>query len=64
MVFVENVRAIKIYDPALQVGSNDCSVNNGGCQHLCLSTVGNKKTCKCSTGYTPHPTDPTQCTGR
>lgn len=28
-----------------------CRSNNGGCQHICVPSAGNQRTCVCSTGF-------------
>lgn len=28
-----------------------CSVNNGGCSHICLPAVQGERKCNCTTGY-------------
>ena len=44
---------IKVFEPMRQkagiAGSSSCSVNNGGCSHLCLAAPGGY-TCSCPTG--------------
>ena len=30
---------------------NECSTNNGGCQHMCTNSIGSY-TCSCNTGFT------------
>ncbi|XP_077865949.1 low-density lipoprotein receptor-related protein 1-like, partial [Saccoglossus kowalevskii] len=40
---------IRVYDQALQEGTNECSANNGGCEALCLA-VPLGKTCGCPDG--------------
>lgn len=49
----ESVYSLRIYDPQDQLGSNPCSINKGGCDHLCLPISASKKVCKCALGYTP-----------
>lgn len=58
-----NVLSLRIYDPAVQIGNNSCSVNKGGCQHLCLSLSNTKYKCRCATGYHTDPSDPKKCIG-
>uniref|UniRef100_A0A668ATG4 Si:dkey-88l16.3 n=1 Tax=Myripristis murdjan TaxID=586833 RepID=A0A668ATG4_9TELE len=41
------VVSLKAYSKSSQTGSNQCSVNNGNCQHLCLATPGGRM-CKCA----------------
>ncbi|XP_034564755.1 low-density lipoprotein receptor-related protein 2-like isoform X2 [Notolabrus celidotus] len=41
---------IRGYSNDSQSGSNGCSDNNGGCDHLCLAYPGGR-TCKCGRGY-------------
>lgn len=33
--------------------TNECSVNNGGCQQVCVNTVGSYK-CQCHSAYKLH----------
>lgn len=33
--------------------TNECSVNNGGCQQVCVNTVGSYE-CHCHSGYKLH----------
>lgn len=60
---VGNVLSLRIYDPAIQTGNNSCSVNKGGCQHLCLPLSDVHHKCQCATGYTTDPNDVTRCIG-
>lgn len=59
---IDNVLALKIYDPALQSGTNVCSINRGNCSHLCLPVSADKRVCACAAGFRPDPIDPTACT--
>ncbi|GLH07804.1 Vitellogenin receptor, partial [Gryllus bimaculatus] len=58
-----NVLSLKIYDPNVQVGSNPCSQNKGGCSHLCLPVSDKERVCKCALGYTVDTENPTKCIG-
>ena len=40
---------------------NECVSNNGGCDHICVNTVGSH-TCKCKDGWTLE-TDKMNCKG-
>jgi integrin beta 2 len=60
---IDNVLALKIYDPELQTGSNACSFNRGNCSHLCLPISATMRVCKCATGFSAHPTNLTACIG-
>nr|QEL09659.1 low density lipoprotein receptor-related protein 13 [Seriola dumerili] len=40
------VVSLKAFSKSSQTGSNQCTENNGNCQHLCLATPGGR-TCKC-----------------
>nr|XP_046242180.1 very low-density lipoprotein receptor isoform X2 [Scatophagus argus] len=40
------VVSIKAFSKSSQTGSNQCTENNGNCQHLCLATLEGR-TCKC-----------------
>lgn len=33
---------------------DECQENNGGCQHICVNTIGSYL-CECKVGYTLHP---------
>ena len=37
-------------DHFLHADINECSSNNGGCQHSCVNTVGSFE-CRCNSGY-------------
>lgn len=53
---IKGVRALKVYyDRHAALASNGCSVNNGGCEQLCLprGPLLNRKICACSTGNEP-----------
>ncbi|XP_029999002.1 prolow-density lipoprotein receptor-related protein 1 [Sphaeramia orbicularis] len=41
------VISLKAFSKSSQTGSNQCSHNNGNCQHLCLATPGGR-TCRCT----------------
>ncbi|CAJ1068342.1 low-density lipoprotein receptor-related protein 2-like isoform X2 [Xyrichtys novacula] len=41
------VVGLKAFSESSQTGSNQCTKNNGNCQHLCLATP-NGRTCKCA----------------
>nr|XP_057927615.1 very low-density lipoprotein receptor [Doryrhamphus excisus] len=41
---------MKAFSKLSQIGSNQCKVNNGHCQHLCLATPEGR-TCKCAHDY-------------
>lgn len=61
----ENIFSVRVYDPDEQNGTNACSTNNGGCQHLCLPVSSSKRVCKCALGYVAVPNEPnaTKCKG-
>ncbi|XP_076440226.1 low-density lipoprotein receptor-related protein 2-like [Babylonia areolata] len=50
---IKGVRALKVYhDRHLNTRGNECSVNYGGCDQLCLpSGTMRRKTCACSVGF-------------
>ncbi|XP_041666800.1 low-density lipoprotein receptor-related protein 2-like isoform X2 [Cheilinus undulatus] len=50
---------VKAYSNDTQSGSNNCSDNNGGCDHLCLAYPGGR-TCKCGRGFSA--VNATSCT--
>ncbi|XP_020713717.1 dorsal-ventral patterning protein tolloid isoform X2 [Ceratitis capitata] len=41
------------FSAKIQVDLNECSINNGGCQHNCINTLGSYD-CSCRNGYTLH----------
>ncbi|XP_034547434.1 low-density lipoprotein receptor-related protein 2-like isoform X2 [Notolabrus celidotus] len=41
------VVGLKAFSKSSQTGSNQCTENNGDCQHLCLATPGGR-TCRCA----------------
>ncbi|KAM6975856.1 uncharacterized protein LKV04_015114 [Tautogolabrus adspersus] len=41
---------VRAYNNDSQSGTNSCSNNNGGCDHLCLAYPGGR-TCKCGRGF-------------
>lgn len=44
--------SLLVYHANRQSGTNQCRVNNGGCQHLCLALPGRRgMTCACPTHY-------------
>ncbi|XP_074039673.1 LDL receptor protein 1 [Leptinotarsa decemlineata] len=57
------VLALQIYDPSEQVGDHPCSVNRGGCQHLCLPISATAFSCKCAIGYQKDSKDKFKCVG-
>ena len=59
---IDGVLALKIYDPALQQGTNLCSLNRGNCSHLCLPVSDTERVCRCASGFRTDPADPTACT--
>ncbi|XP_049434253.1 very low-density lipoprotein receptor isoform X1 [Epinephelus fuscoguttatus] len=46
------VVSLKAFSKSSQTGSNQCTENNGNCQHLCLATPEGR-TCKCAHDYIP-----------
>ncbi|XP_018613772.2 low-density lipoprotein receptor-related protein 2 [Scleropages formosus] len=50
LVVESDVVAMKAYSEDLQKGTNECSVENGGCGHLCLPFPGGR-TCRCAWGH-------------
>ena len=48
ILHVDSPISILIYDFLLDV--NECSTNNGGCQHTCINTDGSYE-CQCRSGY-------------
>ncbi|XP_076069558.1 LDL receptor protein 1 isoform X2 [Oratosquilla oratoria] len=59
-----NILALCIYEEENQKGSNPCSVNNGGCPHLCLPISATERVCRCAIGYDVDPTNPSACIGK
>ncbi|XP_059387967.1 low-density lipoprotein receptor-related protein 2 [Carassius carassius] len=48
------VRALKMHTRDNSAGTtNACSMDNGGCPHLCLPKPDGQKTCACTTGFIP-----------
>ncbi|KAG7222111.1 hypothetical protein INR49_016683 [Caranx melampygus] len=45
------VVSLKAFSKSSQTGSNQCTENNGDCQHLCLATPGGR-TCRCGHDHT------------
>lgn len=58
---IDNVLALKIYDPELQSGTNMCSFNRGNCSHICLPVSPTDRICKCAAGFVTDPTNHTAC---
>jgi low-density lipoprotein receptor-related protein 1 (alpha-2-macroglobulin receptor) len=58
---IDNVLALKIYDPELQTGTNDCVAKRNQCAHLCLPVAASKIICKCAAGYVTDPKNPNNC---
>lgn len=58
---IDNVLALKIYDPELQTGSNECVANKSQCAHLCLPTDASAFVCKCAAGYVIDPKNSSGC---
>lgn len=58
---IDNVLALKVYDPEMQTGSNVCSFNRGNCSHLCLPISEVSRVCKCAAGFIADPADSTTC---
>ncbi|XP_070690670.1 very low-density lipoprotein receptor [Pempheris klunzingeri] len=46
------VVSLKAFSKSSQAGSNQCTENNGNCQHLCLATPRGR-TCKCAHDHIP-----------
>ena len=60
---IDNVLALKIYNPELQIGTNACSFNRGNCSHLCLPTSNVTRVCRCAAGFSVDPSNLTACVG-
>jgi len=45
----------------VQSGSNVCSVDRGGCAHLCLPVSATERVCKCAAGYRADAADARRC---
>ena len=58
----EDVITIKVYDSALQKGTNLCE-KNGNCSHLCLMVSSTTRVCKCAIGFRVDPNNETNCLG-
>ncbi|KAI9558491.1 hypothetical protein GHT06_015278 [Daphnia sinensis] len=58
---IDNVLALKIYDPELQTGTNECVAKKSQCAHLCLPIASSKLVCKCAAGYVTDPKNPNGC---
>ncbi|XP_065578254.1 prolow-density lipoprotein receptor-related protein 1-like isoform X3 [Artemia franciscana] len=59
----DSVLHLKVYDPEIQKGSNLCSRNNGGCEHICLTVSAVDRVCKCAIGFQVDSEDDTKCKG-
>uniref|UniRef100_A0A8C6WTV1 EGF-like domain-containing protein n=1 Tax=Neogobius melanostomus TaxID=47308 RepID=A0A8C6WTV1_9GOBI len=46
------VVSLGVFSKSIQKGSNQCSLNNGGCSHLCLATAGGRS-CRCAHDHVP-----------
>ena len=46
--YANNIILLSIINFVLDI--NECSTNNGGCEHNCVNTIGSF-TCSCNTGY-------------
>lgn len=57
------VRALKMYHPAAQIGTNSCSEETTSCPHLCFSYAVKTQVCKCAIGYSYDSTS-SQCVGK
>ncbi|XP_030747153.1 prolow-density lipoprotein receptor-related protein 1 [Sitophilus oryzae] len=61
------VVALRIYDATEQTGLpgtkniHRCTVNRGGCQHLCLPKESTLYKCRCATGYIQDPENEYKC---
>lgn len=60
----DQLTALKVYNSSAQVGSNACSVNNGGCKQLCVPTDSTHRVCKCTIGYSISSQNETDCLGQ
>lgn len=61
---LDQLSALRVYNATSQLGSNACSLNNGGCSQLCVPTDSAHKTCKCTMGYSINPFNETECIGK
>lgn len=49
---LDYTKSLLVYHDNRQTGASPCSINNGGCQHLCLALPGRKgMTCACPTHF-------------
>lgn len=62
--FQDQLTAIKVYNASSQIGTNACSINNGGCSHLCVPTNSTHRACRCTIGFLINPSNETDCLGR
>ncbi|XP_042220954.1 prolow-density lipoprotein receptor-related protein 1-like isoform X2 [Homarus americanus] len=60
---LQNFLSLKIYDEAIQDGSNACSQDSPPCAHLCLPKNRVERECRCAVGYKVDEGDPTTCVG-
>jgi len=61
---LDQISALRVYNASVQVGTNACSKNNGGCSQLCIPTSQIHRTCKCTMGYSANPMNETECIGK
>lgn len=47
---IANIMDLKAVKLSYYKGKNLCSINNGGCNHLCLNRPNNNYTCDCQIG--------------
>lgn len=63
LLILGRVLALKMYYGDAQLGTNGCSKDRGGCEHLCFATSPTHRICKCSIGYYVDPNDAQKCIG-
>lgn len=61
---LDQLLALRVYNPDSQVGKNACSQSNGNCSQLCIPTDETHRNCRCTIGYHINPTNETECLGR
>ncbi|KAH9498800.1 Exosome complex protein, partial [Bulinus truncatus] len=58
----QNVYDLRVYDPSSRKETkNKCSINNGGCEQLCIPKPDQGIVCECTVGYKP--VGSTRCQG-